>query len=66
MVLTAVDSEAIVEAGWLEFVQDFGECRRAVGIVAFISHRKIEAHGGRQSTHPITRSGQKQSAIPLQ
>jgi hypothetical protein len=66
MVFTSIDGEAIVEARWLKFVQDFGECRRAVGIVAFISHRKIEAHGRRQSTQPITRSGQKQSAIPLQ
>jgi hypothetical protein len=44
MVFTSIDGEAIVETRWLQFVQDFGECRRAVGI-AFISHRKIEADG---------------------
>jgi hypothetical protein len=46
MVLTSIDGEAIVEARWLQFVQDFGQCRRAAGIVAFISHRKIESYGG--------------------
>ena len=66
MVFTPIDGEAIVEAHWLQFVQGFGECRGAVGIVAVISHRKVEAHGGRQFTQPIARSGQKQSAIPLQ
>ena len=66
MVFTSIDGEAIVEARWLQFVQDFGECRRAGGIVTFISHRKIETHGGLQCTQPITRSGQKQSVIPFQ
>lgn len=66
MVFTSIDGEAIVEARWLQLVQNFGECRRATGIVGFISHRKIEAHGRSQFTQPITRGGQKQSAIPIQ